>query len=130
MRAMGRRGFLSGAFLQPPPNPPKPDGGSLSDGPPSEVGRTHRSRFIPIGGIAGYPVGETRTIPEEGIQIESLAEGLRARSPERGGPHFAIASAPFGGLVVDRGRIWPASTVYSVLTDGPADISTPWEEET
>lgn len=129
---------MSGVFLQPPGQSPdypprhpgNPDGGSLSEASPSEEDRTHRPRFIPIGGIAGYPVGEIRPMPEEGILIESLAEGLRARSLERGGPHFAIASAPYGGLVVDRARIWPESTVYSVLTDGPADISTPWEEET
>jgi hypothetical protein len=73
-------------------------------------------RRVPIGRVADFPPGGTRILAADGLAVESLPEGLRARSIHAGGGWFAVGADGTGALHVDRGLEWPEDRVFSIMT--------------
>ena len=81
-----------------------------------------------IGRWPDFPIGETRKAGPRAILIESLSEGLRARSGNPGGPCYAIASNAVGELSVDMSVTWKQDRVFSIMLGGPVRLETYPEE--
>lgn len=137
MGGMDRRSFLFGAFR----------GSDVSDAAPIRVGpeaeaevgggsgwaaggapQAQRGAVIRIGRWRDFPIGESRILGPQGLLIESLPEGLRARSESSGGKCFGITADPFGELAVDPSEIWDEGMVYSIMVAGPVRLESPLEE--
>lgn len=75
---------------------------------------------VVIGRLVDFPVGTKKVLTPFQMVIESLPEGLRAQSVENDHKFYSIKSNQVGELVVNRMDIWPASQVFSILTNEPA----------
>lgn len=82
-----------------------------------------------IGKIADFPVGREKPFDSGLLIVESLPEGLRARSTGNDFLYFEIKAGPIGELMVNRAEIWPANRVFSIMTAGPASLETHLEEQ-
>lgn len=109
MSSMSRRNFILGILTGTGKNP---------------VGKNLETSEFLIGRIADFPVGQVKCLPQLDMTIESLPEGLRARSAS-GRPFYSIETKQAGELIVNRAKIWPSSQVFSVLTSEPAYLETP-----
>jgi hypothetical protein len=111
MDALGRRDFLLRLAGRSGSAGPGRGGPSAGNG----GRRAAEPRRIPIGRFADFPPGRTRILAAEGLAVESLPEGLRARSIDADG-WFAVGADGTGALHVDCGLEWPADQVYSIMT--------------
>ena len=75
-------------------------------------------------------MGEEKLSGSGTLWIESLAEGLRARSVGPENRYYAIQSGPNGGLTVNRLESWPMEKVYSIMTGEPVSLNVKVEEST
>lgn len=110
----GLSGLSGLSCLRAQTGPIRPGGNDPSAG--DGRGRAAEPRRVPIGRFADFPPGRTRILAAEGLAIESLPEGLRARYVDPGGGWFAVGADGTGALHVDRGRAWPADLVFSIMT--------------
>jgi hypothetical protein len=127
MERMNRRSFLLGGFKGTLPDrssgaSPAVGAGEGSDGIGAAVS------VFKIGRLADFPTGEIRRFEPGSIFVESLPEGLRARSGERGGPCYEITANPTGELSVNLARTWNEDTVFSIMIGGPARLDSYMEE--
>jgi hypothetical protein len=87
---------------------------------PVSIGRnvatTEAAEFV-IGRIVDFPLGEKRLQELNQVAIESLPEGLRAQSTENTNQFYSIKLNQIGELIVNRMELWPASKVFSILTN-------------
>ena len=114
MEAMARRDFLRGAFI------------ASAKVKTKEV---ERKPIVRIGKIADFPIGHETHSDSGRLVIQSLPEGLRARSAENGMLYYGIEAGPAGDLLINRAEIWPANRVFSIMTGGPASLETHLEEK-
>lgn len=121
MEPMDRRAFLFGGFKG---SAPVRSSGALGASGPSGTA----AAVFKIGRLADFPTGETRRLESGSILIESLPEGLRARSSECDGTCYEITADPIGGLSVNMARIWNEDTVFSIMIGGPARMDSSMEE--
>lgn len=118
---MDRRSFLFGGI--------KGTAADRASGAPEASGQSGSAAAIfKIGRLADLPAGETRRFRAGAFLVESLPEGIRARSGERGGPCYEITSNPIGELSVDLSRIWNEDTVFSIMIGGPTRLDPSMEE--
>ncbi len=87
-----------------------------------------KSPTFSIGKIADFPVGETKSFPLHAMVVESLAEGLRARSLENDGCCYAVKTNQIGELLVSRDELWPENMIYSILKNEAVCLTKPLEE--
>ena len=80
------------------------------------VATTRSSEFV-VGKVVDFPLGEKRLLEPYQVTIESLPEGLQAQSIENDNQFYSIKLNQFGELVVNRMEIWPATRVFSILTN-------------
>lgn len=125
MKALNRRDFLRGAFLRA--HAAEAAAACGSDPQPASCRAT--GKRLPIGRIADFPVGETRRLSEAGLEVESLPEGLRARSLAQPAAYHRITAGPTGELIACLGEAWPGDWVYSAMINGPTGLETGTEED-
>lgn len=111
---MDRRAFLIGGIKEP--------AAARASGPAASGPSGAAASVYKIGRLADLPAGETRRFASGSILVESLPEGLRARSGERGGPCYEITANPIGELSVDLSRTWNEDTVFSIMIGGPTRL--------
>jgi hypothetical protein len=75
------------------------------------------ARKVIVGRLKEFPVGEQKTIAREQILIESLPEGLRAKSTSKSELFFGIEMNSRGEIVVDFSRTCLPDEVFSVMTN-------------
>ena len=126
MKAINRREFLTGSFLQSREKSLSETGGAAVTEPGPDFPARVMEK-LSIGRVADFPPGVTHEI--ESLRLESLPEGLRARDRADARICFAIETEPGGRLVVDRTRRWPENSVYSFLTNERDDLTSSWEEQ-
>ena len=95
MSVMTRRNLLFGVFSQKP----------------EEV------KKIIVGKLKDFPVGENKLIELQKVLIESLPEGLRAKSILNGEQYFGIEMNSRGEVVVDFSKTCSADEVFSIMTN-------------
>jgi hypothetical protein len=83
-------------------------------------------RIIEIGGLADLPAGESRSFGAGAVLLESLDQGLRARTTD--GACRAILADAYGRLSVDLGIPWDDDTVFSIMIGGPVRLDASREE--
>ena len=83
---------------------------------------------VVVGRVVDFPVGAKRVLMPCQVLVESLPEGLRAQSLENDRKFYSIKSNQIGELVVNRRDIWPASQVFSILTNEPTYFDTSTED--
>lgn len=99
-------------------------GSDRADTPPIETPVIRPDAVFRIGRWADFPIGETRKVGPRAVLIESLSQGLRARSGNPGGPCYAIASNAAGELSVDMSVTWNQDKVFSIMLGGPVRLET------
>jgi hypothetical protein len=123
METMARRTFLFGAFSKENA-PVKPDICNES------LQGMQKNPLLKIGKVRDFPLGKEKPTQDGSLIIESLPEGLRARSSIEKNQYFAINANQYAELIVNRQEVWPANRVYSIMTGEAQDLNTSWEEET
>lgn len=81
-----------------------------------------------IGKIRDFPVGEEKVLDKFKIVVESLPEGLRARSAEDKNIYFSIKTNQVGELVVNRAEDWSPAHAFSILTNELIFLDTSLED--
>ena len=86
---------------------------------------------VVIGKVYDFPIGKKKLFQDLDIEIESFAEGLRARAIDTTQEvnkqifyaikqiFYAIKSNHLGELIVNRSEVWPAELVFSILKFEP-----------
>lgn len=113
MKPMDRRSFLLGMFS------------FLKDGKDEEENVPAGAApcaVLKIGRVADYPLGAVHPLPSRPVVIESLPEGLRARSTKD--PHrcYALGMEAGGAIMLSLEEPWPPNRVLSILTCEPANL--------
>ena len=107
MRSMNRREMLSAIF------------GKIE---PTNTLQTEIKEIV-IGRIGDFPLGEKRLFSDFQVYIESMPEGMRAKSSQIDGQYFSIRMNQFGELIVNRSENWTEEDIFSVITNEPVKLS-------
>ncbi|HEY8270611.1 MAG TPA: hypothetical protein VIG33_06950 [Pseudobdellovibrionaceae bacterium] len=70
-----------------------------------------------VGRISDFPIGKSKSLTALQVEIESLPEGLRARSLENERCFYSIKMNQIGELIVNRRELWPENQAFSILTN-------------
>lgn len=81
-----------------------------------------------IGKISDFPVGKEKVLEKFKIVVESLPEGLKARSTEDNNNFYSIKTNQVGELVVNRAEDWSPSHAFSILTNELIFLDTSLED--
>lgn len=131
MATMGRRIFLFGAFADTNGVAVQDNAArAVSVAPAQEQGRSNEPAIFKIGKIADFPVGSEKLLGSATLLVQSLSEGLRARSNPEGQIYYALFANQTGELSVNRNITWPADMVFSIMTGEPTRLCTKLEERT
>ncbi len=95
MSQMTRRDLLLGSFIKKPVAVKK----------------------IVVGRLKDFAVGEKKLLEKERVLIESLPEGLRAKSASNGNEYFGIEINSWGEVLVDFTKARSFDEVFSVMTN-------------
>ncbi len=95
MSQMSRRDLLLGSFFKKP----------------------NEAKKIIVGKLKDFMVGEQKILERDQVVVESLPEGLRAKSISNCKLFFCIELNSRGEIVVDFSKTCSAEMIYSVMTN-------------